>query len=303
MSAETHSGTVFDIGYRNYTGVREGTDRSRRAVFKDGVRTALGIGRGGKAKVLPWFFITVLAMIGLIMALVAGAAERLAGPGAAERLNLPSHSDYYGIAVMIMFVFAAIVAPELLCRDKREGVMNLYLVRPLTGSDYIISRWSAFFAVMLVTSWVPQFLLFMGLSMGAPVPMDYLKLHWMDVPRFMTAGFIMSAYITTIALLTASFTNRRAYAAVFLVGLFIISTPFTIGLAQELDGSAGQWVSMFNLTNIPLHVADIIFDDTAELTREAPARTLGPTVLVLWYTAWTLIPAGILWSRYRRLTP
>ena len=32
-----------------------------------------------------------------------------------------------------MFVFAALVAPELLCRDRREGMINLYLVRPLTG--------------------------------------------------------------------------------------------------------------------------------------------------------------------------
>ena len=37
-----------------------------------------------------------------------------------------------------MFVFAAVVAPELLCRDRRDGVINLYLVRPLTGSDYVV---------------------------------------------------------------------------------------------------------------------------------------------------------------------
>ena len=72
------------------------------------------------------------------MAIIAGAAERLGGPGTAERANLPSHSDYYGIASIILFVFAAVVAPELLCRDRREGVINLYLVRPLTGSDYVI---------------------------------------------------------------------------------------------------------------------------------------------------------------------
>jgi ABC-2 type transport system permease protein len=272
-------------------------------VFKDGVRIALGLGRGGRAKVLPWLFITVLSMIGLIMALVAGAAERIAGPGAAQRLNLPSHADYYGIAAMIIFVFAALVAPELLCSDRREGVINLYLVRPLTGTDYIISRWTAFLAVMLVAAWLPQIILFLGLSMGDSVPLDYLKKNWLDVPRFLTAGFVMSVYVTTLAMLTASFTKRRAYAAVFLVGLFVITTPFTLGLAQEIDGPAGQWISMFNLTNIPLHVGDIIFGDTTELTRSAPARELGSTTLVMWYLAWTLIPGAMLWSRYRRLTP
>src|ERR671914_2235159 len=81
------SGTVFDIGYQRYTGRREGRGRARQAVFKDGIRTALGLGRGGRAKVLPWFFISVLAVIGLVFAIVAGAANRLGGPGAAERAN------------------------------------------------------------------------------------------------------------------------------------------------------------------------------------------------------------------------
>jgi ABC-2 type transport system permease protein len=297
------TGTVFDIGYRNYTGRREGRGRGRKAVFKDGVRTALGLGRGGRAKVLPWFFIGVLSAIAFIMALVAGAAERLGGPGTAARANLPSHSDFNGIASIVMFVFAAVVGPELLCPDRRNGVINLYLVRPLTGSDYIVSRWAAFLSVMIAAAWLPQIILFLGLSMGDPLPMEYLGKHWLDIPKFLLAGVAMAVYATTLALLTASFTTRRAYASVFLVGLFVITTPFTIGLAQEVAGRAGQWISMFNLTNIPVHVNDIIFDNVSEVTKEAPARKLGEWIRVSWYFAWTIVPGAVLWSRYRRLTP
>ena len=297
------SGTVFDIGYQNYTGPREGRDRSQRAVFKDGIRIALGLGRGPRAKVLPWFFIALLSMIALIMALVAGAANTLGGPGSAREANLPSHADYYGIASIILFVFSALVAPELLCRDRREGTINLYLVRPLTGSDYVLSRWAAFLAVTIATAWLPQIILFLGLSMGDPEPVNYLRYHWLDILRFLGAGAAMAAYATSLALLTASFTTRRAYASVFLVGLFLISTPFTVGLASELDNKVGQWISMFNLTNIPVHVNDVIFNDVSAITREAPARELGSTTLVLWYFLWTLTPAAILWWRYRRLTP
>lgn len=298
-----HSGTVFDIGYRNYTGVREGRGRSRLAIYKDGVRIALGLGRGGRAKIFPWFFIALLAAIGLIMAMIAGAAERLAGPGAAEQLNLPSHNDYYGITATIIFVFASLVAPELLCRDRRERTINLYLVRPLNGSDYIAARWTAFLTVMLAAVWLPQIVLFLGLSMGDSAPLQYLQNNWLDVPRFLLAGIVMAVYATTLAMLTASYTTRRAYASVFLVGLFMISMPFTVGLAQELEGKAGQWMSMFSLLNIPLHVNDVIFGEPGEITEEAPARALGSAVLVAWYFAWTLIPGGVLWWRYRRLTP
>src|SRR5215207_9018688 len=279
----TNSGTVFDIGYQRYTEAREGRGRSRRAVYKDGLRISLGLGRGGRSKILPWFFIAVLAVIGLVFAIVAGAADRLGGPGTAERVDLPSHSDYYGIASIILFVFGAVVAPELLCRDRRDRVINLYLVRPLTGSDYVVSRWAAFLSVMTAAAWLPQIILFLGLSMGDPKPMDYLRLHWLDVPRVLAAGLAMAAYATNLALLTASFTSRRAYASVFLVGLFVITTPFTIGLAQEVEGTAGQWISMFNLTNIPVHVNDIIFNNVSEITEEAPASQLPASVRVAWY--------------------
>jgi hypothetical protein len=298
-----HTGTVFDIGYQRYTGVREGRRRSRAAIFKDGLRIALGLGRGGRAKIFPWFFVALLSVIGLVMAILAGAAERLAGPGAAERLNLPKHVDYYGIAATIVFVFASLVAPELLCRDRRERVINLYLVRPLTGTDYLQSRFLAFLALMVAALWLPQIILFLGLAMGDPVPATYLTAHWLDVPRFLLAGLVMALYATTLAMLTASFTTRRAYASVFLVGLFTISTPFTVGLAEELGGKAGQWISMFSLLNIPLHVNDVIFGSPGEITEDAPARAFGSTKLILWYVLWTFVPGLVLWWRYRRMTP
>jgi hypothetical protein len=202
-----------------------------------------------------------------------------------------------------MFVFAALVGPELLCRDRRDGVINLYLVRPLTGSDYVMSRWAAFMAVMTAAAWLPQIILFLGLSMSDPRPLDYLAKHWLDIPRFLTAGAAMAAYATTLALFVASFTTRRAYASVFLVGVFLITAPFTIGLAMEMEGALGQWISMFNLTNIPVHVNDVIFGEESEITSEAPARLLPAWVRVGWYFAWIIIPGLVLWSRYRKLTP
>lgn len=297
------SGTVFDIGYRSYDGPREGRSRGRRAVFTDGLRIALGIGRSGRAKILPWFFIFVLAFIGSVMALIAGAVDRLGGAGTAEQAGLPSHGDYYGIASIVVFVFAAVVAPELLCRDRREGTISLYLVRPITAADYLWSRWSAFFVVTLGALWLPQCILFLGLAGGAPDAGTYLAEHWLNVPRFLAAGLALALYVVTLAMLTASFTTRRAYASIFLVGLFAVTTPFTAGLSQEVGGTLGAWISMFNLTNIPVHVNDVIFGATSEITEDAPARTLGSPMLVGWWALWTIGPALWLHRRYRKLAP
>ena len=292
-------GTVFDIGYQRYTGAREGRWRARFAVYKDGIRNAMGLGRPARQKVLPWLFIGVLVAIGLVMALVAGAAQRFGGPDAAEQL--PSHSDYYGIASMLIFVFAAVGAPDQLCPDRRSGTINLYLVRPLTGSDYVLARWAAFFSVMTFVAWLPQLVLLVGLVMGGTDPVGYAREHWTDVPRLLLSGMAIAAYTTTLAMFVAGFTTRRAYASVFLIGLFIITTPFTTGLAMEIGGTVGQWISMFNLTNIPVHVNDLIFGEASEVTSEAPAGELAPWILVTWFFAWTILPLGALWARYRRL--
>ena len=156
---------------------------------------------------------------------------------------------------------------------------------------------------MLTVAWLPQVILLIGLAMGDPQPFQYLRTNWLDIPRFLAAGMVISVYTTTLALLTAAFTTRRAYASVFLVGLFVITTPFTAGTATEIEGPVGQWMSMFNLTNIPVHVIDLIFDEVSGITSVAPARELPPSVLVGWYLLWTVVPWVILWMRYRRLTP
>ena len=94
-------------------------------------------------------------------------------------------------------------------------------------------------------------------------------------------------------MLTASFTTRRAYASVFLVGLFMISMPFTVGLAQELEGNAGRWMSMFSLLNIPLHVNDVTRHG-AELrltsVSDTPSSMTSPATLSTWETLGTRVP-------------
>ncbi len=153
--------------------------------------------------------------------------------------------------------------------------------------------------------------LFIRLLMMGVIPLVFFNLlaGITSLPDLKTlgrvGGKIVSYYLltTTLALFVSGFTTRRAYASVFLVGLFAITTPFTAGLAQEIEGPVGQWISMFNLSNIPVHVNDLIFGEVSDVTGAAPAGQLAPWILVSWFFLWTIGPASILWARYRRLTP
>ena len=210
------AGELYDLGYQHYQGPREGRMRARKAVFVDGLRTTLGIGHGPLAKVLPILLFGAAMAPAVIMAIIASQTEGL--------LDLPDHSDYYQIVSVVLFIFSAIIAPELLCPDRRNGVISLYLVRPLTISDYVVGRWLAFFTIILLLVYSGQIVLLAGLILSAADPWDYILDNWLDLPRILGAGLLLAIFITTLPLAVSAFTDRRAYAAAFVIGLFIIST-------------------------------------------------------------------------------
>ena len=174
-------GEVFDIGYQRYTGPREGRARARKALWVNGVRTALGLGRGWPSKVLPILLFGILMGIAIVLVLVSTVLR-------IEDV-VPGHADYYEMILIPLIIFSAIIAPELLCADRRNGVISLYLVRPLTSTDYVFGRWAAFLSVSLVIIYLPQIVLFIGLTLGATDSLDHLRDNWLSIPRFLGAGF------------------------------------------------------------------------------------------------------------------
>ena len=167
-------GEVFDIGYQRYTGVREGRVRALKTLWSNGVRTSLGIGRGLFAKIIPGMVFLIL----LIPALIFPVLNAMLGE-AAEFVDLiPGQDEYYTAWFAFVFIlFTAIVGPELLIADRRSGVINLYLVRPLTTTDYVLGRWLAFFSVALAMLLIPQLTLFVGLALGAESQVDYISVR------------------------------------------------------------------------------------------------------------------------------
>ena len=293
-------GQVFDIGYQRYEGPRGGRAEARTAIFLDGVKAALGIGRGGRAKILPWLFLVAAIIPALVMAFVAGLMDR-----SGVDVDLPTHSQYYGIAVFVLFLFAATAGPELLCPDRRSNVINLYLIRPLTTEDYVGARWLAFLVVMLFAAWLPQFVLLTGLVLGAPEPGDYLMDNWLDIPKFLGAGFAMALFLTTLGLMVAGFTTRGGYAAAFLIGLLVITTAVVGPIASEqgIDLEVRKFIGLFAIADIPLQLNNIIFAEPGgeDIIISAVTRQYSNLILVCWYVLWTAGPGLVLLWRYRRL--
>jgi ABC-2 type transport system permease protein len=311
-------GEVFDIGYQRYQGPREGRWRSRISVFENGLRTILGIGRGGRAKVLPvGLFLSAITPALVFVLIIAASGQESVVPGPV---------DYYVIVAVVLTLFGAIMAPELLIPDRRDRVINLYLVRPLTVTDYLVARIAAFFVVALALVYSGQIVLLVGTLLSVAEPVDYLRDHWLDIPRFLASGALIALFITVAPMAVAGFVSRRAFAAAFVIGLWIISAgvvgalvapncpeseasqgfgPLQPQQCEPVTGENARWVALLDLGTVPLHLNHMIFDeDPAQAGNPSitEASKLPAIVPIAWYVLAIIVPGVLLWSRYRRLT-
>ena len=311
---------VFDLGYQRYTGPREGRNRARLALFENGVHTVLGVGRGGRAKILP---------VGLFLGAITPAVVFviiLSFIGDAGADFIPSPANYYSIVSIILIIFGAIMAPELLCPDRRDNVLPLYLVRPLTPTDYVLARFFAFFVIVLALVYVGQIVLQAGLILTASEPLDYIRDNWLDVPRILLVGALIAAFISLGPLAVAAFTTRRAYAAAFVIAAWLLLNSISDGLTSQICtsqtvtrdgevvesqqecsspvGDLAPYVALLNLSGVTGNLNGMVFGDTNEelgSPSSSAVSELNDAFPIVVYVLWTGIPALLLWHRYRRI--
>ena len=78
---------VFDLGYQHYTGPREGRSRARVALFVNGIRTLLGIGRGGRSKILPALLFFSAMAPAVVFVIILVVTEQVGRGGRGGRLH------------------------------------------------------------------------------------------------------------------------------------------------------------------------------------------------------------------------
>jgi hypothetical protein len=264
----------------------------------------------------------LLFLSALAPAVVFTLVVSIAGPDA----GVPGHAGYYQIISIILLLFSAIMAPELLCPDRRDRVIDLYLVRPLTSTDYLAARWLAFLAVTLAIVYAGQFVLLAGFTLAAAEPLEHLREHWLDVPRFLLAGLVIAIFTTTLPMAVSAFTTRRAYAAAFVIALYLVAASsagiltncrdhgigaeggarVTAGEGADaqggecdpVTGSNARWFALADIGQAPAHLNDLIFVDENDSRAVRLVAELPLAVPIGWYVLLTAGPGLALWRRY-----
>jgi ABC-2 type transport system permease protein len=215
MPAES---VIHDLGYRRYDGPRLGRGQIVRALAWHSFRAAFGFGRGAKAKIVP-----VIALVALCLPAAINAFGMANG-----NARLFTYDTYVpALRILVMTIFVAVQAPELVSRDLRSRVLPLYFARPIKTIDYPLAKYLAFSGACLVLMEVPLLLLYAStianVHGGGAVWAQTRAL----IPGLLL-GLMWAVVLAAIGLFLASLTGRRAFAtgavAIFLLLTWTLST-------------------------------------------------------------------------------
>lgn len=285
MSDSPARGVIHDIGYQRYEGPRLGRRYATRSLWLYSLRSAYGLGRTAKAKILPVGLFTVACMASVVLVVVNNALDRRV-------------TSYVGLVATFSYaatVFVAIVGPELVSRDLRNNMLALYFSRPIDRSDYALAKLAALATAVFVLFAGPLLIMLLGMgfntSGGASGVFDELGLFLAGL----AAAAIHAVVFATIALPLASLTGRRMFGTGLIIGVFLVLAPVSGMLRSLDDGALGRLAGLLDPVSIVNGVDRWLFDEGLfEIGEYGAAYALTAFAVAMVATA------GLL-RRYRRV--
>lgn len=287
---------IYDRGYRKYDGPRTGPSGARTAVYKEGLRRILGLGRKARQKVFPWSLISIAIIAAAVFIGVHWAIGDIAesvGQG------VPSYGGLFDFYSAISLLFIAFAGPQLLIPDRTKGVLSVYFSRPLTVDGYLTSKTAAFSTLVGAIYVVPQLVLHLGLALISddgflPYLGDNLDILW-KVP-VTTLSFVAIHGAVVISL--SAVINRVGIAAPAFLGLLTAGGGIA-GRVSEAPFAGARWASLLALDHHPRIIRDHLFGDTVEYPAEAAGFEVWMSIIVI--VVAVALALVFVRARYRRL--
>jgi len=291
------TGSIYDIGYRGYDGPRLGRRHAAATLFIQALRATFGLGRSGRAKILPAFCLAFPAIVALIIVALGAFGSRF---GISDMGVLPGHPDMAGAVGVFATILVAVQAPELLGRDVRYRVLSLYFSRALLRIDYALAKLAALAAAVLIVLLVPHVVLTIGAVLLTADVLGALGREARWWPAILGSTAVTAAATAGVALAIAAFIARRAYATAAIIGAFIVPGIIAaVIIALEL-GTASRYLVLLDLGTV-LEAADAWFFGRAPAVGVWASTGLPVSLGLIAAIAIALGASAILVQRYRTI--
>lgn len=295
----TSTGAVYDRGYRPYLGERGGRREATLALYRASLRRAIGLRRSWRQKMMP----AVLLAIATVPALVEVGVAYLTRNTPSAHFSFITYRQYVGVSSALIF-FVALIAPDIVCPDRRQRVLSLIFARPITGKEYALAKVGAIFTLVFAFSYLPQVVLYIGqMLVSNDGALTYLRHNEPVLWKVPVACAALALFYASLGIAVASLTGRRVVAAATMLGITLVTSAVSGALVDSHrslgNRGVGDLSGLINVLHLPLEVRDLIFE--GHLTNDSPiaGASGGGALSLLVYTTVVVLSLGLVLYRYR----
>ena len=289
---ESATGAIYDLGYRGYDGPRLGRRAAISTLFWASLRSAFGLKRSGRAKIVPWglsaFLVAPAGVVVAISALVPGAPTPY------------SYDNYLWNLGILVALFVAAQAPELVSSDQRNHVLSLYFSHALLRTDYALAKLGAFAAALFALALVPMLVLFVGKVLLAADVAQAFGDELENLPQVIGAPLLLALPLAAVGMAIAAYTPRRAYATGAIIAVFVVTAAVGAILGEATTGTVARLAPLIDPFVTIDGTRDWLFGASVP---ESPVTASG---IALWWFGATelaivLIGTAVVMWRYQRI--
>ncbi len=240
-------------------------------------------------------FFTCTFIYPLVCALIIyvqhnASALKLLNAESAQKLisiNVTFFLALLGWQSILALFLAAFIGPGLVSPDLANNALSLYLARPFSRFEYVVSKMSVLVILMSLMTWVPGLLLFalQGYLEGWQWAVDNQRLAW----GMFFGSWVWILILALLALALSAWVKWKPAAGGLMFGVFFVAAGFgaTVNAVQrtkwghllQISSIVGQvWVWLFEGGN-PTTSGAVFFRVTQG--EELPLWTCWAALLVL----------------------
>ena len=298
--SSTPRGVIHDLGYRGFDGRRLGDGAITLELYRNSLAQAFGIGRSGKAKIMPWLIIAIMTVPAVVLGAISIQMSQTpaAGSGGAS-----APSNYFGYPYWTQLpitILVAVQAPVLFARDLRYRSIVLYFARPVSRTRFVLTRLAALATAIFLVITGPMLLWFAcAVSTGVDT-----GTHTKHFGAAVVGVAVLSMILAAIGAFVSAIATRSGLAvAAIIVVLMVPSAMITmaLGVSSQSGGTGvAQAISAFHpFTAAAVFVSGVFGDPPAMGALPQPQgwRVIPAVVACI---AWIALPALALVVRMRK---
>ena len=279
---------IVERGFQRYEGRRSGVPGAIRSVSWESIRATLGLGRPARYKIFPAIAIVIAYLPAVVF---IGIAVLIPGD-IIDPQEVADYPSYYGFISLAIILFTALVAPEVLVSDRRNGMLAMYLSTPLDRRTYLLAKGLAVTAMLGLVTLLPPMLVLIGYSVNGAGPDGFGS--WMGTfARIVLSGAAISAPLAAVSMAASSLTDRRAFAAIGIVMMILATSILATALVDNAELS--PYIRLIDLFSVPFESVFRIFGDPGNFSEVATWAVYAGNL------AWVAGGLAIVWWRYSKL--